>query len=152
MIYYDTATKTATSTQGATTIPSDDTRVAAFFAPLPAGKMLDYDVNGLPLIVDIPPLTPEQEAANALAAKWKLVDDYMATLEVTSDVSVGGNKFKADPEGIRNIESATHGMVSTSTKYWVEDWGSFTTDITEMEWVLKEAQRLKEAKIIEVGL
>ena len=60
MIYYDTATRTMTSTESATTVPSDDERVAAFFAPLPAGKMLDYDIDGFPLIVDIPPLTPEQ--------------------------------------------------------------------------------------------
>lgn len=85
-------------------------------------------------------------------AKWKIVDEYMATLEVTSEISLGGNKFNVSPQGIINIQNKMRTMISTDSKYWVESWASFYTNIVEMEWVLKETERLRDAKIIEVGL
>lgn len=92
--------------------------------------------------------TPEE----IISDKWKTVDDYMATLKVTSEASLGENIFNVSPQGIINIQNAIRGMVSGDTKYWVEDWASFNTNIVEMEWVLKETERLRDSKIIEVGL
>lgn len=118
----------------------------------------DVDVSKLasaPLTLEpytIPVPTQADLDSLAVTAKWKLVDDYMSTLEITSDVSVGGHKFNVSPQGIINIQNAMRGMVSADTKYWVENWATFNTDLVEMEWVLKETERLRDLKIVEVGL
>jgi hypothetical protein len=84
MKYYNTVTKTVTETyiDDATTVAWDDVRVKHFFAPLPVGHRLEYDVDGFPLIVEIPlPTDAElleqaQEKINAEAQAYLNSTDW----------------------------------------------------------------------------
>lgn len=106
MRYYNTVTKTVAETyiDDATTVAWDDVRVKHFFAPLPIGHRLEYDVNGFPLIVEIPLPTEAELLEQAKSSKLQQIeDDYIASEEQTVEVS--GVVYSGGMSSVEAIDS-----------------------------------------------
>lgn len=95
--FYDTLTKSFSYFENENTIPESDPRVSAFFKAIPAGKVLSFDENGLPLIIDyVEPVKTFDQELDSLNSKYDsdftdLVSEYnmaVARDGVTESVKV----------------------------------------------------------------
>lgn len=80
-------------------------------------------------------------------AKWGTYTEYINTLTVTTAAT---NKFAANTEALKNVAFKRDALADTAEILWVESWGSFTTTKVELQEVIVEADKLMQAKIVEL--
>ncbi len=81
------------------------------------------------------PKIQEELIIEANSVLWNEVDKQWNALTVTT---TAGHTFAANKEAMRYIDFKANNMGDTAIFLWVEDWGTFETNIVE----LKEALNL----------
>lgn len=137
MKYFDTQTGIGTNTyrDDTTTIPSNDESVKEFFKPLPSGYRLEYDVDGLPLIVEIPAPTQDEIDKQVKTTRIAEIDTRfieideksmrsLRTLAYNPDDTFAVNKLGAFEEELIPLRVEKFNLESLLNN--LGDWASLT--------------------------
>ena len=86
MRYFNIETKMPTNdfVDEATTMPSSDPRVKEFFKPLPDNHRLEFTEEGLPLIIEIPSPTQEQQDRKEKDKRMADIDTRLSEIDILS--------------------------------------------------------------------
>lgn len=95
-----------------------------------------------PTQAEINAVTTIVQGISSTSAKWEQVKSQWDALTITTNQ---GHTFAANKEAIRLIDLKANNMLDTDIILWVEDWGSFNTNIIELKEVMNLASTAHQA-------